>query len=90
MSTTINAKKDVKNAKMAERAANLERFVQAVWLQKTLDSKKGAALLMAEQFEVGGKEDFIKAVMEATSTQALDKLATNAMLKGEGMSTKRF
>lgn len=90
MSTTINAKKDAKTTKMAAKAANLQDFVQRVWAETNLECKKIVACLMAEQFEVGGKEAFIKAINDAPDKTAVDRIATNAMLKGEGMSTKRF
>jgi hypothetical protein len=88
--TTINAKTDVKKAAMAKKAADLTPFVQKVWSATTLEDKKQAALAMADQFEVGGREDFIKAVYAQPTPKKLDQLATNAMLKGEGMSTKGF
>ena len=88
--STINAKKDKQNAKMANRAANLQALVQAVWAEKEFAIKQIRAVEMSEAFEVGGKEDFVRAVFEQTTNAGLDKLATNAMLKGEGMSTKRW
>lgn len=88
--STLNSKKDAQNAAMAGKAADLTPYVQKVWSVKTLEAKREAALAMAEQFEVGGREDFIKAVKASPTTAALDKLATNAMLKGEGMSTKVY
>jgi len=88
--STINAKRDSKVNKMAGSAANLQALVQAVWAEKEFAIKQIRALEMADAFEVGGKEDFVKAVFEQKTNADIDRLATNAMLKGEGMSTKRW
>lgn len=90
MRTTINAKRDAKNAKMAGKAADLSSYAQAVSAAPDLETKKVKAREMAEHFEVGGKADFLKAVEEITSPQKLDFLVWNTLMKGEGMSTKRF
>lgn len=86
----INAKKDAKTVKMAAKAANLESYVKEIWAAPDLETKRMKAVQMAEQFEVGGKESFIDSIMTAPTTKAVDQIATNALLKGEGMSTKRF
>lgn len=88
--STINAKKDSKNTKMAGKAADLSTLAQAVWTEKNFEQKKAKAILMAEQFEVGGKDAFILAVQNCPNAAAVDKITGNAMLKGEGMSTKRW
>lgn len=88
--STINAKQDAKIGKMAAKAADLGQFAQAVWAVKDLESKKVKAREMAEQFEVGGKADFLKAVDEITTAFKLDSLISNTLLKGEGKSSKRY
>ena len=88
--STINARQDAKVSKMASKAANLQSFVQEVWSAKDLETKRAKACQMAEHFEVGGKESFIDSIMTAPNAAAVDRIATNALLKGEGMSTKRF
>lgn len=88
--STINAKYDAKVSKMAAKAGNLESYVREVWAAPDLATKRAKACQMAEQFEVGGKESFIDSIMMAPTTKAVDQIATNALLKGEGMSTKRF
>lgn len=90
MSSTINAKRDHKNSKMAAKAADLSQYAQAVSAAKDLETKKLKAREMAEHFEVGGKADFLKAVDEITTASKLDFLVWNTLMKGEGMSTKRF
>lgn len=88
--STINSKKDVQVNKMAAKAANLQAYVQEVWSASDLETKRMKACQMAEHFEVGGKEKFIDSIMTAPNAKAVDRIATNALLKGEGMSTKRF
>ena len=87
---TINAKQDAQVGKMAAKAANLQAFVQEVWLAPDLETKRMKACQMAEHFEVGGKEKFIDSIMTAPNAKTVDNIAKNAFLKGEGMSTKRF
>jgi hypothetical protein len=90
MRKVINAKKDAQVTKMAERAANLQEQVAAIWAEKDFEKKKLLAIALADSFELGGKDKFIEAVNTIPNAVKLDQLATNAMLKGEGMSTKRF
>ncbi len=87
---TINSRKDAQNAAMAQKAADLKLLVQAVWKAKGRDNKRIAALAMAEACEVGGKESFIESINAAETEKVIDSIAANAMLKGEGMSTKRY
>lgn len=88
--STISGKNDKKIQKMAAKAADLGEYVRAVWSEKDFDKKKDLAREMAKHFEVGGQQDFIDSVNQVTSPAKLDQLVSNAMLKGEGMSTKRF
>lgn len=85
---TINARKDQKTSKMASRAANLTPFVNRIRDEKDLVAKKQIAYEMAEQFEVGGKENFILSIQTAASASVVDRIAYNALLKGEGLSSK--
>jgi hypothetical protein len=87
---TISSKQDIKVNKMASRAANLQIEVQAVWMEKDIETKKLLAIKLAESFELGGKEKFIESIRTAPNAATIDRIAANAMLKGEGMSTKRF
>lgn len=90
MNTIVNVKHDTKVTKMAEKSADLQVYVKGVWRAFDLESKRIKACEMAEHFEVGGREKFIESIMSAPNAKAVDRIATNAMLKGEGMSTKRF
>lgn len=88
---TVN-RKDLENdedkAKMAAKAADLGSFAQKVWAAKTIEAKKAAAHDMAAAFKVGGKGDFKADVDKCKTPGEVDKLCSNAMLKGEGKSTK--
>jgi hypothetical protein len=88
--STISGKRDAKNQKMALKANDLGKYARSIWLESDLEAKKALAIEMANHFEVGGKQKFIDSVNGTTSSAALDTLVSNAMLKGEGMSTKRF
>lgn len=88
--TTINARKDAQVSKMADKAADLSKLLEYVYLSTDLEEKRNLACLMADHFKVGGKEKFLQSIRSAPNAQAIDRIATNATLKGEGMSTKRF
>jgi hypothetical protein len=86
----INPKYDSKVTKMAARAAPLDVHLTNIRDAKTLEEKKEAAIAMANDFEVGGRDNFIKAIEGATKPMDIDRIAYNAALKGEGLGTKRF
>lgn len=86
----LNAKKDAIANKIAEKAIPLDVHLSNIRDAKTLEEKKIHAIAMANDFQAGGKDAFILAVGRATKMTDIDRLAYNAALKGEGMSTKRF
>lgn len=87
---TINAKSDSKNAKMAEKSTDMSQYLNLISLEMNLDKKKILAIEMAEHFTVGGKENFIESITNTKSVNDVDRIAFNAVLKGEGLSSKRF
>lgn len=88
--TIIGTKNDAKVARMAAKAADLSKLLESVYLATDLETKRNLALSMADHFTVGGKEKFMQSIRNAPNATTIDKIATNATLKGEGMSTKRF
>lgn len=83
-------RKDAQRSAMAGRAADLSAIAQRVWASKNLEEKKAIAREMASAFELGGKDKFLAAVDMALNAAVVDKLAANAMLKGEGKGAKIY
>jgi hypothetical protein len=83
-------RKDAQRSAVAGRAADLSALAQRVWEVKDLEQKKAAAREMASAFELGGQDKFLAAVNQCVSGSQVDKLAANAMLKGEGKGAKLY
>ena len=85
-----NLKKEEEKKSKASKAADLETELNAVRDEKDLEKKKTAARAMAKHFKVGGESKFLAAVDAAKTPAAVDQLAYNAALKGEGKGTKLY
>lgn len=86
----IKARKDQDNAKMASKASDMQQHLAKVSAEKDLDRKKLFAIEMSKYFTVGGKEKFVDSITNAKTAIDVDRISFNAVLKGEGLSSKRF
>lgn len=77
-------KQAAKEKAKGEKAADLTPHAHKVWSAKTLEDKKKAAHEMSQHFKVGGVDKFKADVNKCTKPEHVDKLAANALLKGEG------
>lgn len=84
------AKRDFVNNKIAEKAVDLQPFLDVIRDAKDIETKKIHATEMAMQFAVGGAETFLRSLEQAKTPQQVDMLVYNAALKGQGLGAKVY
>lgn len=87
---TKRAEAQEQKKKRAEKASDLSGVLNDVKNATDLDSKKAAARKLASAFTAGGKDKFLASVDACKTPGAVDVLAYNAALKGEGHGTKLY